>query len=348
MVIGLDPGFGGIKVAAIENEALQTAHVPAVVGVGTTDLGLLSLGEFGRRRRRRTEPDTVAFGGVVYLVGENVHRYARPVERMDFQRLSGGAELQAAIYAALARVFEPGQHETPILLGLPVEVMADRAQAVEVLRAIRGWLVGEHIFRVNGEEYAVTVREVRAMPQPAGAFFAWGLDDRGRWVRSKDDLKVPVGICDIGFNTLDLFAVEAGDVVGRFTAGDTVGMRRAAELLAQMLRRQYGRELSLHEADTLLRQRSPRVYVAGRGAVSVTDLARQALETTAAYVVRFLEERWGRGKQFAYVLFTGGGAEALREVLLRQYPYGEVLSDPVTANAVGLARYAVRVWGGER
>lgn len=344
-VIGLDPGFGGVKVAAIEGGVLRTAHVPAVVGVGTTDVGLLSLGEFARRRRRRAEPHTVAFGGVVYLVGENVHRYARPVERLDFQRLSGGAELQAAVYAALAGVFEPGRHEVPVLLGLPVEVMADRAQAVEVLRAIRGWLVGEHVFEVDGNEYTVIVREVRAMPQPAGAFFAWGLDDRGRWVRPPEDLKVPVGICDIGFNTLDLFAVEAGDVVARFTAGDTVGMRRAAEILAQMLRRRYGLELSLHEADTLLWQRSPRVFVAGEGAVSVADMVRQALETTAAYVVRFLEERWGRGRQFAHVLFAGGGAKALQDVLLRHYPYGEVLPDPVTANAVGLARYAVRVWG---
>ncbi len=343
MVIGLDPGFGGIKVACIENERLTTAHIPAVVGVGTTDLGLLSLGALGRRRRR-TEPDTVAFGGVAYLVGENVHRYARPVERMDFHRLSGGAELQAAIYAALARVFEPGRHETPVLLGLPVEVMADRAHALDVLRAIRSWLVGEHAFAVNGEEYVVNVLEVRAMPQPAGTFFAWGLDDTGRWARSKEDLRALVAICDIGFNTLDLFAVEGGDVVGRFTAGDTVGMRRAAELLAQTLRRRYGLDMSLHEADALLRQRSPRVYVAGEGSVSVAEMARQALETTAAYVVRFLEERWGRGKQFARVLFTGGGAEALRDVLMRQYPYGEVLPEPVTANAVGLARYAARVW----
>ncbi len=344
-VIGLDPGFGGIKVAAIEEGTLRTAHVPAVVGVGSTDLGLLSLGEFRRHRRRRSGPDTVAFEGVEYLVGENVHRYARPVERMDFHRLSGGAELQAAIYAALARVFEPGEHETPVLLGLPVEVMSDRSQAQEVLRAIRGWFLGEHVFRVNDVDYVVKIREVRAMPQPAGAFFAWGLDNTGRWVRGKEALRQPVGICDIGFNTLDLFAVEAGDVVGRFTAGDTVGMRRAAELLAQTLRRQYGLELSLHEADALLRQKAPHVHVAGQGTVSVARMVRQALETTAAYVVRFLEERWGRGRQFAHILFSGGGAEMLRDVLLRQYPYGEVLPDAVTANAVGLARYAVRVWG---
>jgi hypothetical protein len=34
----------------------------------------------------------------------------------------------------------------------------------------------------------------------------------------------------------------------------------------------------------------------------------------------------------------------LRATLLRQYPQGVVLPNPVTANAEGLARYAVRVF----
>lgn len=32
----------------------------------------------------------------------------------------------------------------------------------------------------------------------------------------------------------------------------------------------------------------------------------------------------------------------MREALLRLYPRGIVLTDPVTANAVGLARYALK------
>lgn len=39
-----------------------------------------------------------------------------------------------------------------------------------------------------------------------------------------------------------------------------------------------------------------------------------------------------------------GGSEALRNHLLSHYPEGVVLPDPVMSNALGLARYAVRLF----
>jgi len=205
-------------------------------------------------------------------------------------------------------------------------------------------MVGIHHFTVNDAEVTLEIADVRVMAQPAGAFFAWGLNDQGRWARDKADLKAPVAICDIGFNTLDLFAVESGEVVGRFTGGDTAGMRRAAEQLIAQVKGLYGVGLSLHEADALMRQRRPRLYTAD-GEVDLRPLVGQALDTAAAGIVTFVERRWGNARQFAHVLFTGGGAEALRHTLERQYPHGVVLPNAVTANAIGLARYAVRVFG---
>lgn len=344
-IIGLDPGFGGIKVAAIEENAhLQAVHVPAVVGVGSTDLGLLSLGSLTRRPREE-KPYTVTLGDVSYLVGHNVHHYARPVERMDFHRLTGGPEIRAAVYAALAQVLPQGEARAPILLGLPVEIMKDRETAQQVLRGIRSWLVGGHTFTVDGSTYRITVTEVRAMPQPAGTFFAWGLNDAGRWVRPRMDLRVPVGIVDIGFNTLDLFAVENGQVVGQYTDGDTAGIRRATELLGTQVRERYEVRLSRYEADGFLCHKRPVLHCA-TGTVDLRPLVRQALEVTATAILDFIETRWGNAAQFRHVLFTGGGSALLRSWLERQYPHGVVLPDPVTANAVGFARYGMRVWKG--
>jgi len=347
IIVGLDPGYGTIKVTAIgEDGTLRTAYIPAAVGVGTTDLGLLSIGTLGRRRRT-LQPDVVALNGVTYLVGHNVHRFARPVERMDFLRLTGGPELRAALYAALARVLPPGQSTVHLMLGLPVQIMADRAQAQATLRTIRGWLVGEHHFTVNDVAYVIQVLAVRAMAQPAGTFFAWGMDNAGRWVRTRRDLTVPVAICDIGFNTLDLFAVEGGTVIAQYTAGDTLGMRRAADMLIDDVRRRYGVRLSRHQADALLQARHPRLHTAD-GEVALDDLVQQALDVTAGHVVSFLERHWEAGRQFERLFFTGGGALALKEVLLRHYPHGVLLPDPVMANAIGLARYGMRIFRKEK
>jgi hypothetical protein len=342
--LGIDPGYGNFKVALVTAEETRFVAVPSVVGVGETDIGLLGLGHVGRRRRRAT-PDRVTFGGVTYLVGEGVARFARPVQRMDFLRLSDGPELRALFYDALYHVLGASTPEPlALMVGLPVEVMADKVKAKETLRSLRGWMVGRHRFEVNGEALAIRIEEVRVMAQPAGAFFAWGLDGGGRWARPKADLKAPVAVCDVGFNTLDLFAVQGGDVVARFTGGDTAGMRRAAELLTNAVKAKHGVDLSLHEADAFLRQRRPRLYTS-EGEANLTPLVTQALDTAAAGVVTFVEQRWGSGRQFAHLLFAGGGAEALRDALLRQYPHGVVLPNPVAANAVGLARYAARVFG---
>ena len=340
--VGLDPGFGGFKAACVGPDGMQVATAPSVVGVGETDMGLLSLGALGRRRRSR-QPDRVTFDKITYLVGENVARYARPVERMDFLRLSDGPELRALFYDLVYRLLGEGQHRANVMVGLPVEVMADREQARATLRALRAWMATRHKYEVNGDEVRLHVETVRVMAQPAGTFFAWGLNSQGKWVRDRGALRAPVAICDIGFHTLDLFAVEGGEVVARFTGGDTVGMRRAAELIISTVRTGHGVSLSLHEADVLARQRHPRLHTVG-GEVKLRAQIDQALDTTAAAVVTFVERQWGNGRQFAHLLFTGGGAEALKATLLRHYPHGVVLPNAVTANALGLARYAARVF----
>lgn len=349
--VGLDPGFGNFKSVCV-GAGTQVAVVPSVVGVGETDLGMLSLGNLGRRRARRSSrcPDLVTFDGVTYLAGENVARYARPLERMDFLRLRDGPELRSLFYDVMFRLLGEGEHQADVMVGLPVEVMTDREQAQATLRGLRRWMVGQHVYTVtqggtsDDQRVKLDITNVRVMAQPAGTFFAWGLNNAGRWARDRADLKAPVAICDIGFCTLDLFTVEGGEVVGRFTGGDTAGMRRAAELVINAVRGQYGLSLSLHEADALLRQRQPRLLTSD-GEQNLRSLVGQALSTTAAAVITFVERQWGNGRQFAHLLFTGGGSEALKEDLLRHYPQGVVLPDSVTANALGLARYAARVFG---
>jgi hypothetical protein len=232
-----------------------------------------------------------------------------------------------------------------LIVGLPVEVMSDRQAALQTLSTLRVWMKGEHCFEVDHQQISLNISAINVMAQPAGAFFAWGLDEHGRWIRSADDLKVPVGICDIGFNTLDVFSVEGGQVVASVTGGDTLGMRRAAEMLTRAVKTRYGVRLSLHEADALLRERRPELHTSS-GKVDLSAMVRQVLEATAGQAVAFLESRWGNGRQFAYLLATGGGALALKEALLHAYPHLVVLPEPISANATGLARYARRAFKG--
>ncbi len=84
-IISVDPGFGNIKIVLVGSDEIQVVVIPSVVGVGQLDLGLLSASNLGRRQRQ-AKPDRVTFG-ISYLASENVARFARPVQRMDFLRL---------------------------------------------------------------------------------------------------------------------------------------------------------------------------------------------------------------------------------------------------------------------
>jgi hypothetical protein len=339
--IGIDPGYGGKKAAIVRNGIIETSNFPSVVGIGNMGMGLVGM-HLGRSKAH-AKPMEVDFGdGLPYLVGPNVHQYGRPSERMDFNRLANGPELRAMFAASFWRILGPGEHRADLLIGLPVEVMADEPLARRTLRELRGWLVSDHTFAVNGEEVAVTIGRVWAMAQPLGAYFNWALDNDGKPRQSKAAMGRPIGIIDGGFNTLALYGIEGGQPTPALTAGNTLGMRRAAEGLIAAIEQRHERSLSLHEADALIRAKKP-VLFTPEGDQNVADLVRQSLDAAASEVISFIDRKWGRGRQFSHVLATGGEVLAMESHLIRQYPHITISDDPVLDNARGFAKYALRL-----
>ncbi|MEM3790648.1 MAG: hypothetical protein QW260_06145 [Thermoproteota archaeon] len=154
-----------------------------------------------------------------------------------------------------------------------------------------------------------------------------------------------MGVCDIGFNTCDLFAVRAGEVLSRWTGGESVALRRALEILQERLYRSHGVLFSLHELDVegILWKPQPRLHLA-TGMVDLKEDREQAIRTVAGDIIAFLERTWAGGRHFSYILLTGGGSVVFHDVLQRYFGGLAVsLPDALTANAQGLARYAARL-----
>ena len=347
--IALDPGFGGFKIAGVDRDSgeVATRVLPSVVGIGSTDMGLLSLAGVVRSKRRRV-PYRVVYEGVEQLVGPNVEDFARPVERLDFQRLTDTPELRALTYASMYSLLGEGEHEVNIVVGFPVEVFQS-GEAKAVVRGLSRWLVGRQEFSVDGRHVVVVVRKIFPIAQPVGAFFEWGLDISGRWARPKDDLKDIVAVLDMGFNTLDLFTVQAGRIKARYTGGDTLGVRRATTALRQALQRQFGVDYSLHRSDELIREylkgkgRKPvNIRVAGKR-VDIRPHIRSAIQNATGEIMAFLDRAgWDDGMEFAYILLTGGGNLLFGDVFRERFPHATLLEDPVTANVRGMAKLAQR------
>ncbi|MEA3350608.1 MAG: ParM/StbA family protein [Chloroflexota bacterium] len=322
---------------------MKKVYIPSTVGIGKTDLGALTMGDFSKGHRTETPHKVVWAQTSSYLVGPNVAEFTDPFESLNFQRFSDGLGMRALTYASLGLLLGGGEHTVSIMAGLPVEVLEDTTLADRTKRNLRDWLEGEHVFSVDGVEITVRVRRVATMPQPAGTFFAWGLNDQGTWAKTEADFDATVAICDVGFNTLDVFALKGGKILRRLTGGDTAGMRRAIEFLLTALENQYDVEYSLHEADEFIREGNP-VISNISGKIDLTDLITDAKNRAGDGIITFLDEHWGNGRRFDHIIFTGGGTAALKGNLLQAYPLGYIMPDPVTANAVGLARYGQRVF----
>ncbi len=343
--IGLDPGFGSVKVAEVQDQSIASYVLPSTVGLRAPTESGLSLAGVVRPQRRERRPFRVAFDGVEYLVGSNVADFTRPIDRMDFDRFTNSPELRATLYAALYQILNGGAHRLDLVIALPVEVLQDKAEAGWVEQAMRAWLVGEHTFSVDGVESALIVADLRArVPQPVASWFDWGMDLAGQWVKGPEAVQAPTLIIDEGFNTLDVLITEGSKIISRYTGGGTLGMRRAAERLGNLLAQRYGVSLELQAADDLVRQavsgQKVVTYVEG-DAVDVSPEARQALRSLEADVVAFVERSVGQGREHR-VLLTGGGALALAPRLLRLFPRAVVMHEPILANARGLAKLAVR------
>ena len=122
--IALDPGFGSFKAAVVADGEPVTVSLPSLVGVGQTDLGLLSA---GITRQKKQLPHQVVFeNGQTLLAGPHVELYARPSQRLDTDRLGDSPEQRALTLTALGLLLQQLARKT----GLALEESQDLALIV--------------------------------------------------------------------------------------------------------------------------------------------------------------------------------------------------------------------------
>jgi len=313
VALSFDPGYGNIKVFGLQGLLVMPSSV--AVGGGEKMQRMLGL-------RMAHPPLMVETSAGAFYVGEGAHDWGRPVENLDFDRLNGSPEMLALFLGAMSRYRVPPEPIT-LIVGLPIAtLMGDNAQHSQ--EAVVAFLRGTHTWRADGVEQSVTISQVRITSQPVGAMFDYLLTDDGEMpVDRRVAFKGEIGILGIGFNTLDLLVVRGGSPVQRFTAGETLGVRRLLELTnADGL-------YSLAELDAGLRKNSLDIQL--------------ALPIWQSELLGFLEKRWGSSfRRFNQVVIVGGGAKLLRDPLLLRFKEKAFIpDDPIIATARGLYKYTL-------
>jgi len=313
VALAFDPGYGNVKVFG--------PHGPLVMPSSVAVSGREKIQRMVGLRVAHPPLKVETSAGILY-VGDGAHDWGRPVENLDFDRLNGSPEMLALFLGAMSR-YEVAAEPVTLIVGLPIAtLMGEGAQHTQ--EAVVAFLRGTHTWRADGVEHNMTISQVRITSQPVGAMFDYLLTDEGEMpLDRRVAFKGEIGILGIGFNTLDLLVVRGGSPVQRFTAGETLGVRRLLELI------NHDGLYSLAELDAQLRN----------GSLDV----QTALPIWQSELLGFLEKRWGGSfRRFSRVVIVGGGAKLLREPLLLRFKERAFIpDDPIIATARGLYKYTL-------
>ena len=317
MKLAFDPGYANIKLFGSRGPLVMQSAIAISAGD--------KIGHMAGLRVSRP-PLCVRTNAGQFYVGEGSHDWGRPVENLDYDRLSGVPETRAIVYASLTRYIEqycPFASPVQMVVGLPLEPLSGPYAQTNADSA-RQWLRGEHSWEANGKPYTVTISEVRVTSQPTGALFEYLLDDNGQFLpERKSHFNEEVGILSIGFNTIEMLAIKERAPIQAMTAGRTSGVRRLLELL------NHQGMYSLGEMDDRLRS----------GSLDV----KAALPIWSREVTGQIEKTWGqRWRRFARIIAVGGGVLLLKDTLIERFD-GKVYipTDPVLAIAHGLYKLAL-------
>ena len=290
MHLAFDPGYGTVKLFGAAGPFVMQSAVAVAAGERIRRMAGLRIS----RPPLRVDTDAGRF-----YVGEGAHDWGRPVENLDFDRLNGSPEMLALFLGAFSRYGVP-DGPIELIVGLPIATLIGDA-AKETQRLVKAFLIGHHTWEADNSSCELSVEAVRVTSQPVGAMFDYLLTDTGEMpLERRVKFKGELGILGIGMNTIDLLVVRNGTPVQRFTAGETLGVRRLLELTSQ------NRTYSLAELDARLR-------------AGILDIGH-ALPIWQSEVLGFIERSWGTSfRRFGQVIIIGGGAGLLRHALLARF-----------------------------
>ena len=324
----VDRGYGFLKAGKAGGQRRLVTQ--SLIAPGTTLPGLSE------------EQLTMTYRGVNYLVGATAAKQGGLASQADLADDAPVNEESRLLYlAALAYLAgSSGTYRFKVVAGLPVDAWDKQKEALrQMLLGLRNEIVqvriGEKEIRV-----LITVDDAMVMPQPLGSALDFLLDGRGSL---EHDLELPFEIdgqriwpaatvaswrwcvVDIGFNTMNTYALDDMEPLRRFSTSPKLGMAYAYQLIGKAA---GGR--SEIEVQELLRQ----------GRIQGAESAFAELGRQITRVIR----SWN-SPHFAFYLVTGGGAVPLFEHVLPGEPAKILAPGAQEANGRGYLKAGMQRWG---
>lgn len=322
-IASVDIGYGYTKAT----DGAQTVVFPSVVG----DVVEVN---FDNEIVKAGTGHTVTLDGQAWYYGQRAQRQSRnPMTLFARERVEQAGLIRLLFAAAMVELGAQGR--VKLCTGLPVDWYGDKETLEQAL-------IGAYDLEVDGAPWPLHVCQIAIVPQPFGSFFDLILDKDGQpinagWVHSK------VGILDVGTYTTDYALSDGLEYIGKGSGSHTAAMLTVWEYVKERIAREWGIDYPRHKIDDFMRD-GYAVMVEGHTR-SILPMVEPALDALAQQVIAGARERWGKARDFARIIVTGGGAEYIGDQVQAVYPHSQVLSAPNTGNVRGFYKYAIRKFG---
>lgn len=311
--IGLDIGYGAVK--AVSSDGRQVSFPSAAWKFEIVDSYMHQMPEHVRTSRG------------VYAIGDDARKFGRGREMTPPE--SDHTWFMDDLFRALAvhALGKLGARQADLVLGLPMDDC--RKYKAQLTDTVQGW---------NSSEAGLSLRVIDVIPQPMGTFFDVAYDPAADGF--KPEFEKHVAIIDIGSGTIDCMEVLEGTLSWVSKGQANKGIHTAYdEIYAHLFEKLKLTELQKTALPEIVRAgevtvRGKKVSLAKVIESAKTNLLTKARIEAAKY--------WGDMAQVDRIVFTGGGAEFLREQIAERFPAEQVTIPPVPAmaNARGYLKFA--------
>lgn len=318
--IGVDVGYGHMKVVTDSGEGLTRIVLPSVVGNYEERTAMEGL--------RLSTLELVEIGSQKLLIGRSALKHSTRIFNAREKGWIGSVAYLALMKNAIQHS-NPDSISIAITSGLPIShYKTDKGKLTNLIREV-------------AKNEAITVK-VKVIPQPLGSFFNLLFDEHGG-VQDEGLVNSRIGILDIGFYTSDLLTIDNLEPVENQMASFENGVAGTLESIARDIEKAYDLRPDLHKTEEAIRKGSIRVFGVDH---DIATIVKQRLSEFAAEIEARAKTVWKSAADLDKAVLTGGGAALLKNHL-DLYRHAIVIDDAQFANAVGYYKYARRIDHGE-
>lgn len=312
VVIGLDVGRSGVKLAFVFNGELKTHFIPSVVSPAkqlTFDAN-----------PNATAENTIEVDGQYYFVGETaIEQGAAQTVGLSSNWLEG-VEHKALLKRSKSFLKSYGVVPRMIVAGLPVNTFNSSSEMLfEQVKAVFGCAV-------------------MPVPQPWGVFQDCILNDDGRYKATGVTASTKkFAVVDVGHFTTDILLMNNFQWIQE-SSGSSVGMYKAVSDLQNRLGRN-GTTTTLLECQEIMRSGKLKEFGAF---TDVTDIVKESIPMTVSTVVQDVKNLLGnQARTIDHIIIAGGGSQPVFDELKGLWRQCEIAENPRYSVAIGMRKYGL-------